>query len=224
MIVPALPSLQRDLHTTTAWVTWLLTSFLLVSAVATPLLGKLGDQYGKERFLLISLAIFFAGCVGAIFAWNIWALIVFRAVQGFGGAVFPLSFAIIYDEFPREKVGSGVGMISAILGVGGGLGLVLSGVLVDALSWRWIFVVGAAGVGIAAILVWRFVPESPLKTPSKLDPLGASFLSLLLTPLLLVLPEGRGWGWPPPRVIPLSPPRAFPRFGGVVPGCAAPTR
>src|SRR6185437_14359528 len=81
MIVPALPSLQRDFHTTTAWVTWLLTAFLLVSAVATPILGKLGDQYGKERFLLVSLIVFLVGCVGAIFAWNIASLILFRAVQ-----------------------------------------------------------------------------------------------------------------------------------------------
>src|SRR5689334_5796874 len=149
MVLPALPSLQRDLHTSTAWVTWLLTSFLLVSAVATPVLGKLGDQYGKERFLLVSLVVFFVGCVAAIFAWNIWSLIVFRAIQGFGGAVFPLSFAIVYDEFPREKMGSGVGMISAILGIGGGLGLVLSGALVEYLSWRWIFIVGAVAVGTA---------------------------------------------------------------------------
>src|SRR5258707_6489303 len=119
MILPALPSLQRDLHTSTAWATWLFTAFLLVSAVATPLLGKLGDQYGKERFLLIALIVFFVGCVAAIFAWNIWSLIVFRAIQGFGGAVFPLSFAIIFDEFLPDKVGAGVGMISAILGVGG---------------------------------------------------------------------------------------------------------
>src|ERR671923_263696 len=75
MIIPALPSLQRDLHTTTAWATWFLTGFLLVAAVATPILGKLGDQYGKERLLVVSLAVFFAGCVGAIFAWNIWSLI-----------------------------------------------------------------------------------------------------------------------------------------------------
>src|SRR6478752_5772264 len=99
MILPALPILQRDLHTSSAWATWLFTSFLLVSAVATPVLGKLGDQYGKERFLLISLIIFFVGCFAAIFAWNIWSLIAFRAVQGFGGAVFPLAFAIVYDEF-----------------------------------------------------------------------------------------------------------------------------
>ena len=201
MIVPALPSLQRDLNTSTAWVTWLLTAFLLVSAVSTPLLGKLGDQYGKERFLLVSLLLFFVGCVAAIFAWNIWSLIVFRAIQGFGGAVFPLSFAIVSDEFPPEKVGSGVGMVSSILGVGGGLGLVLSGALVDFASWRWLFIVGAVFVGLAALGVWRFVPESPVKTPSKLDPLGAILLSLMLITLLLGLTEGPTWGWESGRVL-----------------------
>jgi len=200
MIVPALPSLQREFGTTTAWATWLLTGFLLVSAVATPILGKLGDQYGKERFLLVSLLIFFVGCVAAIFAWNIWSLILFRGIQGFGGAVFPLSFAIVFDEFPPEKVGSGVGMISAILGIGGGLGLVLSGVLIDYASWRWLFIVGAAVVGVSALGVWRFVPESPLTTPSKLDPLGALLLAGTLVSLLLALTEGPEWGWGSGRV------------------------
>src|ERR671924_1484030 len=89
MVVPALPALQRDLHTSTAWVTWLLTVFLLTASVATPILGRLGDQYGKERLLVISLGIFFVGCAGAAAAWNIWVLIAFRAVQGLGAAVFP---------------------------------------------------------------------------------------------------------------------------------------
>ena len=201
MIIPALPSLQRDLNTSTAWVTWLLTAFLLVSAVATPILGKLGDQYGKERFLLVSLIVFFAGCFAAIFAWNIWSLILFRAIQGFGGAIFPLSFAIVADEFPRDRIGSGVGMISAVLGVGGGLGLVLSGALVDYASWRWLFIVGSVFVGAATVGVWRFVPESPLKTPSRLDPLGALTLSATLVAFLLGLTEGPSWGWGSPRVV-----------------------
>ena len=200
MILPALPSLQRDLHTSTAWATWLFTAFLLVSAVATPVLGKLGDQYGKERFLLVSLLVFFVGCVAAIFAWNIWSLIAFRAVQGFGGAVFPLSFAIVFDEFPAEKVGAGVGLVSAILGIGGGLGLVLSGALVDYASWRWLFIVGAVFVGVAAIGVWRFVPESPIKTPSKIDGVGAVLLSATLIALLLGMTEGPSWGWGSSRV------------------------
>jgi MFS family permease len=71
MVIPALPVLQRELETTTTWVTWVLTVFLLVAAVSTPILGRLGDQYGKERLLAISLALFLAGCIGCAAAWNI---------------------------------------------------------------------------------------------------------------------------------------------------------
>src|SRR3954452_21704400 len=123
MIVPALPVLQEDLHTTTAWATWLLTGFLLSASVATPVLGKLGDQYGKERLLLISLGIFLAGCIGAAASSTIWALIGFRVLQGAAGAIFPLSFSIVRDEFPRDRIGTTIGTISAIFGIGGGLGL-----------------------------------------------------------------------------------------------------
>lgn len=203
MIIPALPTLQRELDTTTTWVTWLLTGFLLSASVATPLLGKLGDQHGKERLLLISLGIFFLGSVGAIFAQSIWMLIGFRILQGAGGAVFPLSFAIIKDEFPEEKVGVGVGIVSSVFAVGGGLGLVLSGVIVDNLSWRWIFVVGAFAVGIAAVLVHFFVPESPVKTPSRLDVPGALLFSGGLISLLLALTEGNNWGWGSARIVAL---------------------
>src|SRR5512145_1669850 len=168
MIIPALPTLQEELDTTTTWVTWLLTGFLLSASVATPLLGKLGDQYGKERLLVISLGIFLLGSIGAIFAPDIWTLIGFRILQGAGAAVFPLSFSIIKDEFPEEKVGVGVGVVSAVFAVGGALGLVLSGVIVDHVSWRWIFVVGAAGVALAIILVHRFVPESPVRSAARI--------------------------------------------------------
>src|SRR5919206_5381427 len=82
MVFPALSTFQREFDTTPAWATWVLTVFLLTASVATPLLGKLGDQYGKERLLAISLGIFLAGCVGCAAAWNIWSLIAWRAVQG----------------------------------------------------------------------------------------------------------------------------------------------
>jgi EmrB/QacA subfamily drug resistance transporter len=201
MVVPALPALQRDLHTTTTWVTWVLTVFLLVASVATPILGKLGDQYGKEHVLVYSLLVFLVGCVGAAAAWNIWSLIAFRAVQGAAGAVFPLSFGIIRDEFPREKVGVAIGLISAVFGVGGGLGIVFSGLIVDHLSWRWLFIVGAIAVAAATLLVWRFVPESPIKTPSRVDVLGAALLSVGLVALLVALTEGESWGWASGRIL-----------------------
>jgi EmrB/QacA subfamily drug resistance transporter len=201
MVIPALPQLQRDLNTSTTWVTWLLTGFLLVTSVATPLLGKLGDQYGKERLLVVSLSVFFLGCVAAALAPNIWLLIAARMVQGFGGAVFPLSFAIIKDEFPEDKVGMAVGVVSSVFAVGGGLGLVLSGLIVDHMSWRFLFVVGAVPVGAAVVLVHRFVPESPIKTPTRVDVRGAVLLSFGLICMLLALTEGEGWGWTSPRVL-----------------------
>jgi len=201
IVIPALPTLQRELHTTTTWVTWVLTVFLLVASVATPILGKLGDQYGKERLLLISLVLFLVGSIGAAAAWNIWALITWRAVQGAGAAVFPLSYGIIRDEFPREKVGVAIGLVSAVFGIGGGFGIVLSGVIVDNTSWRWLFIVGAAAIAIAVVLVHRFVPESPIKTPSRVDLVGATLMSGGLIALLVALTEGEHWGWTSGRIL-----------------------
>ncbi len=204
MVIPALPTLQRDLHTTTTWVTWVLTVFLLVASVATPILGKLGDQYGKERLLVISLALFFIGSVGAAAAWNIWSLIGWRAVQGAGAAVFPLSYGIIRDEFPREKVGVAIRLVSAVFGIGGGFGIVLSGVIVDHMSWRWLFIVGAVGIGAALVLVQRFIPESPIKTPPRVDYLGATLMSGGLIAMLVALTEGENWGWLSGRTLGLA--------------------
>jgi EmrB/QacA subfamily drug resistance transporter len=200
MVIPALPAFQRELHTTTTWATWVLTVLLLVASVATPILGKLGDQHGKGRLLVISLGVFLLGCVGAAAAWNIWSLIVFRAIQGAGGGVFPLAFAIIRDEFPRDRVGIGIGLVSAVFGVGGGFGIVFSGLIVDHLSWRWIFIIGSIPVAIAVVCVALFVPESPLKTPSRIDFVGALLLSGGLIALLLALTEGETWGWGSPRI------------------------
>jgi EmrB/QacA subfamily drug resistance transporter len=213
MVIPALPAFQRDLHTTTTWVTWVLTVLLLVASVATPIVGKLGDQFGKGRLLLISLSIFLVGCLGAAAAWNIWSLIGFRAVQGLGAAIFPLAFAIIRDEFPPEKVGVAIGLISAVFGIGGGFGIVFSGLIVDHLSWRWLFVFGAIPVAVAIPLVHHFVPESPIKTPSRVDFVGAVLLSAGLICLLLAMTEGESWGWASSRILGL--------FAGAVAAFAA---
>jgi EmrB/QacA subfamily drug resistance transporter len=195
MVFPALSTFEREFDTSPAWATWVLTVFLLTASVATPLLGKLGDQHGKERMLVVALSIFLLGTIGGAFAWNIGSLIAFRAIAGAGGAVFPLSFGIIRDEFPPDKIKVGIGLLSAVFGVGGGLGIVFSGLIVDHLSWRWLFVVGAIPVAATIVLVHRFVPESPVKSPSRLDVAGAALLGGALISLLVGLTEGESWGW-----------------------------
>src|SRR5829696_9128134 len=195
MVFPAILTFQEEFGSITAWTTWVLTGFLVSGAVLTPILGRLGDQFGKERLLLISLGLFLAGCLGAAFAWNLWSLIAFRVVSGAGGALFPLSFAIIRDEFPPDKVKVGIGLLSAVWGVGGGFGIVLSGVIVDNTSWRWLFVLGSIPVAITIALIHRLVPESPVRTPSRVDYPGALLLGGALISLMVALTEGEEWGW-----------------------------
>jgi EmrB/QacA subfamily drug resistance transporter len=195
LVVPALPFFQREFHTSAAWVTWIATGFLLSSSVLTPILGKLGDSYGKKRMLVIALGIFGLASLGAAAAWDLPSLVFFRVVQGFGAAVFPLSFGIIRDEFPPDKIGLGVGTVSSVFGVGGGVGLVASGVIIEHLTWHWLFLIGAVPVLASTVLLARFVPESPVKTPARPDYLGGATLSLALGALLVAISEGSHWGW-----------------------------
>ena len=201
LVVPALPTIERDLHTTNTWGTWVFTGFLLTSAIASPLLGKLGDMHGKKRLLMIAMAIFIVGTIAAALSTSIAMLIVARALQGAAGAIFPLAFGIIRDEFPPEKVGTGLGTLSATFGVGGGVGLVLSGVILQHLHWSWLFWVGAFPILIALVLVWRIIPESPIRQPARLDWQGAILLSVGLAAFLVALSEGEAWGWLSPATL-----------------------
>jgi EmrB/QacA subfamily drug resistance transporter len=195
LVVPALPHFQREFDTSAAWVTWIATGFLLSSSVLTPILGKLGDSKGKKRMLVISLGIFGCASLGAAAAWNLPSLIFFRVIQGAGAAVFPLSFGIIRDEFPPEKIGLGIGTVSSVFGAGGGIGLVLSGVIIEHLSWHWLFLIGAVPVLGATVLLALFVPESPVKFPTRPDYVGGALLSVALATLLIAISEGSNWGW-----------------------------
>jgi len=195
LVVPALPFFQREFDTTASWATWIATGFLLSSSVLTPILGKLGDAYGKKRMLVISLGIFGIASLAAAAAWDLPSLIVFRVLQGAGAAVFPLSFGIIRDEFPPEKIGLGIGTVSSVFGVGGGVGLVLSGVIIEHLTWHWLFLIGAVPVLASTVLLALYVPESPVKFPTRPDYVGGLTLSVALGTLLVALSEGTNWGW-----------------------------
>jgi EmrB/QacA subfamily drug resistance transporter len=201
MVAPALPAIQKDLGATTTSVTWVLTVYLLTASIATPVLGRFGDMFGKERTLVAVLAVFAFGSLIAALSHSLAMLILGRAVQGAGGAVFPLAFGIIRDEFPRERVAAAIGLISATFGIGGGGGLVLSGIIVDHLSYEWIFWFGLVVVLIAMVATHLFVPESPIKSPARIDWGGAALLSAGLVALLLAVSEGNSWGWGSARTL-----------------------
>ncbi len=201
MVIPALPELQQEFHAGPADATWLLTAFLLTSSIATPLLGRLGDMHGKEHWLLISLAIFGVGSLVAAVAGSLTVMIAGRAIQGAGGAIFPLAIGIIRDEFPRDRVAPAIGTVSAMFGIGGGSGLVLAGIFVDHGSISWIFWLSVATTALAALATWLWVPESPVRVRARIDWVGGALLSMTLLALLLPISEGNTWGWTSPRVL-----------------------
>jgi EmrB/QacA subfamily drug resistance transporter len=201
MVAPALPDIQHELHTSTASVTWVFTIYLLSAAVMTPVLGRLGDMFGKERVLVGVLIVLGIGTLVSALSSSLEMLVAGRAIQGAGGAIFPLSFGIIRDEFPPAKVGAGIGLISATFGIGGGAGLVLAGAIVDHLDYTWIFWLSLVLIVAATIATHFFVPESPVKSPARIDWLGALGLAVGLSCVLLAVSEGNSWGWGSARVI-----------------------
>src|SRR5688572_30139267 len=200
-LIPALGELARELDTDASGVAWTLTGYLLAAAVCTPIFGRLGDMFGKRRLLVISLAVFSAGSVVAALADSLELLVAGRVLQGAGGGIFPLCFAIIRDEFPREKVSSSIGLISATFGIGGGAGLIIGGVLVDGASYHWIFWLGAAMAAAAAVLTQLMIPESPNRQPGRIDLRGAAVLALGLTLPLLAIARANAWGWGSARTL-----------------------
>lgn len=201
MVAPALPEIQHHFNTNTTTVTFVLTGFLLTSSVATPIMGRLGDMYGKERLLVVVLSLFAIGSAVAALAPSVWVMILGRGIQGMGGAVFPIAFGIIRDEFPRERVATGIGVISGTFGIGGGIGIVAAGPLVDHLGVSSIFWLSTVTTIAAVIAAYLFVPESPVKEPAKIDWTGGVLLSATLVALLVGVSEGGSWGWGSPQVL-----------------------
>ena len=104
-------------------------------------------------------------------------MVVGRVIQGAGGGIFPLAFGIVRDEFPRDKVAGSIGMLSSILGVGGGIGIVLGGADRRALDYHWLYWIPLIVTVLAAVATWRFVPESPVRVPGKVNWLAAALMT-----------------------------------------------
>jgi EmrB/QacA subfamily drug resistance transporter len=201
LVTPVLTTVQAELHTSQDNATWALTAYLLSASVFTPIMGRIGDMKGKKRVFVLTLGALAVGSLLAALATNIAVMIVARAIQGIGGGVLPLAFGIIRDEFPREKVTGAVGMLASLAAVGGGLGIVLAGPIVNLLGFHWLFwipmIMTIAG-GVAAAVV---LPESGERTPGQISWLPALLLSAWLVALLVALSEAPVWGWGSGKVI-----------------------
>jgi EmrB/QacA subfamily drug resistance transporter len=195
MLAPALPRIQEELGTSTTDISWVLTAFLLSASISTPILGRLGDMFGKKRMLMLTLILFTLGSLIGALSHSIEVLLLARFVQGFSSGVFPLAYGIVRDEFPAEKAASGIGLVSGTFGIGGGIGLACSGAIVDNLSYEWIFWISGAValLTLAATRLW--VPESPSRNPGRIDWMGAGLLAGGLATLLIAITEVDSWGW-----------------------------
>lgn len=200
-VIPALPTIQHSLHASETGVTWLLTGYLLSASVGTAILGRLGDMYGKEHVLVWTLGILAGGTLLAALSHSLALLIAARVVQGVAGGIFPLAFGIVRDEFPREKVAGSIGFLSAVLGIGAGIGILAGGVIVEHLSWHWLFWMPLVVIVGAALGTWWFVPESPVRVPGRVNWLAAALMSVGMTAVLLAVTETTSWGWASARTL-----------------------
>ena len=204
LVLPVLPTIQHNLHTSQSGVTWVLTAYLLSASIFTPILGRVGDMIGKQKMFVVGLVALAVGSLMGALAPSIGIMIAARAIQGIGGGVLPLAFGIVRDEFPASKVSTAIGVVAALAAVGGGLGIVLAGPIVDVLDWHWLFWFPMIFVSIAAVAARVLVPESRVRTPGRINVPAAVLLSSWLVVLLVAVSEGPTWGWRSASVLGLA--------------------
>ncbi|MFC8200464.1 MFS transporter [Streptomyces sp. NPDC057298] len=195
LVIPIVPELPRLLDASASNTAWTITATLLAAAVATPVVGRLGDMYGKRRMLLISIASLISGSVVAALSDSVVPMIAGRALQGLAAGVIPLGISIMRDVLPAERLAGSTALMSASLGVGGALGLPSAAFLADNFDWHVLFWTSAALGAVALVLVLTLVPESKVRTGGRFDLIGALGMATGLVSLLLAVSKGGDWGW-----------------------------
>ncbi len=190
-----LPALQRTFVASTAWSTWIMTGFLLVGAVTTPLIGRLGDQYGRTLVLRVGLVVFALGCVGCACAPSLGVLIACRALCGISGAFLALGMALIGERLSPAKVAGAIAAIAVSLAIGNVFATLLSPVIADTISWRAVFALNTIAP-LGALFLTRGVRD-PIAAHGRgrLDVVGAALLATAIASVMLALTEANNWGW-----------------------------
>ncbi|WP_051471133.1 MFS transporter [Patulibacter minatonensis] len=193
---PLIPTIANDLHTSLGSAQWSLTATMLVGAVATPVVGRLGDGPWRREVLLFCLGCVAAGGALAAVAGSLPVLVAGRAMQGMGLALMPLTMAAARDALSRDRAPGVIAALSVIAAVGVGLGYPLTGLIANALDVSAAFWFGAIMSSVAFLLALLMVPSTRhAKTQGRIDLVGAALVAVGLVTLLIALEKGADWGW-----------------------------
>ncbi|MGW6241156.1 MFS transporter [Streptomyces sp. NPDC055094] len=196
LVTPLIAELPRILHTTPSNATWVITTTLLVAAVCVPVVGRLGDLIGKRRMLLACSVPLIAGSVVCALASSVIPMIIGRGLQGMGMGMVPLGIALLRDVVPEQKLSSSIALVSASMGIGGGLGLPIAAAVAQYANWRVLFWGSAVLATVIAVLIWFLIPNVPAAAKGqRFDAPGALGLGAGLVCLLLAISKGADWGW-----------------------------
>lgn len=195
LVLPLLPEFPGILGTTSENASWLVTITLLTGAVGTPIVSRLADMFGKRLMLIVCLGSVIGGSAVAAMSTSLALVVTGRGLAGIGTALVPVGISIMRDHLPADKVGSGVALMSATLGIGGAVGMPLAGVISSNFDWHALFLVSGGFAVVMLIAVLLVVPESTVRAGGRFDYLGAALLSLALTCFLLAVSKAGAWGW-----------------------------
>lgn len=192
----ALPNMRGELSVSQDEISWVLTTYLIAVAIASPPIGWLSRRIGRKRFLLTNIVVFLACSMMAGAADSLAEIVTFRFLQGlFGAALVPLSHHIILDVFPKEKHGFALGWWSVGVMFGAIVGPTLGGALTEFLSWRWVFYVNIPIGALALTMIAIFLPETERDTKRPFDWSGFIMLTVALISMQLMLDRGNKLDW-----------------------------
>src|ERR1700734_4481591 len=201
VLIPVLPQVADDLHSSTTSTEWLLTSTLLAAAVAVPIVGRLGDLHGKRLMLMMCAGFLTVGSLICGLSRSLVPLVIGRGVTGISLAAVPLGISLITVTMPARRALFGVALVSATLGIGGALGLPLAGFVGEHADYHLLFWILLAGGVVSLLGSWLFLTEPPQRGSGRFDLRGAILLAVALLCLLLPLSEAAVWGWGSPRTL-----------------------
>ncbi len=187
VVAVAFPSFMRDFHTNVLWAAWTISIYYIAVTVAMPLVGKLSDSFGRKRVFLISLVLFTASSLACGLALSIRSLILFRFLQGIGGASFlPTASGIVSDQFPQNRERA-IGLFSSIFPLGGIIGPNIGGWIVSRYSWRFIFYINLPIGMLLIVLILVLLKSSRAPTRPHIDYAGAACMSIAIIFLMFGL-------------------------------------